>query len=242
MLFNARFRNFLLAALLAVPAAPAGAWDELCMHFPLGKTWFAGRFYLIHDFQLDGLKVPARILGEDFGPHNWRKLKARLNQLDALILEAKQSIKDAEALYFPWYDLEGPGKRKRAIKKANATARALIDERRVLVDSAYNATFRIRDPLYNADRTLTPAASKKSGTILAGQTRCISLRDVPIGAPFYVMVKENSQEMFTMCDTHSSNPHQWYLNQKRPYSRIEYQAWGHVWDDDGLHCRYNKEY
>ena len=39
---------FAIAAVL--PAAPAGAWEQVCMKLPLWKTWFSGTFHVVYDF------------------------------------------------------------------------------------------------------------------------------------------------------------------------------------------------
>ena len=57
---------FLLAVLTALtlalaPAQNAAAWDRVCMHFPLWKTWYAGRFYVTHTFQGRPGKVPNSV-------------------------------------------------------------------------------------------------------------------------------------------------------------------------------------
>ena len=245
MLFNARFRNLLLAALLAVPAAPVGAWDKVCMRLPLGKAWLSGRLALVHEFKLNGDQVPQKVLGSDFfvNPRagGWRDIKDRFNELETLIPESVRRIEEAVALTFPWDDLAGSSKRRRAIKEATAARDALVDERDRLLRAIPTAGRRIRN-LLNTNAESSPAVATTSGTILAGQTKCISLRDVPIGDPFYVAFRATGLERYIVCDTHSINPHQWYLNQNRPYSTIEYIAWGHLWGNDKHYCRYDKEY
>ena len=244
LFFNTRFWKLILAALLAVPAAPVGAWDELCMRFPIGKTWFAGRFYVIHEFNVDGDHVPERILGPDFSGPDWRAVKDRFNELDASLAEAERSIVEAVSLQFPIEDLMGESKRQRAIKEATAVRNELRAERDRLMENIPPATPRIGN-LNRVNLDLSPAVAKKSGTILAGQTKCVSISDIPVGGPFYVLLKADLSPTlwdFLVCKTHPTNPRQWYLNQERPYSRIEYKAWGHVWTRDGFHCQFDREY
>ena len=38
------------AAAAMLPAAPAGAWEQVCMKLPLWKTWFSGNFHIVYDF------------------------------------------------------------------------------------------------------------------------------------------------------------------------------------------------
>ena len=246
MFFNARFRNLLLAALLAVPAAPVGAWDKVCMRLPLGKAWLSGRLALVHEFKVnDDDQVPEKVLGSDFfvkpGVGDWRDVKDRFNELETLIPESFQRVAEARSRQFPPEDWAGSSKWGRGVKEATAARDALIDERTRLLRRVPAAWHRIRN-LLNTNSSLSPAVATTSGTILAGQTKCLSLRDVPLGDPFYVAFRATGLERYIVCGTHSINPHQWYLNQKRPYSTIEYIAWGHLWGNDKHYCRYDKEY
>ena len=51
------------AAILAfaaamLPAAPAGAWDQICMKLPLWKTWYAANFHVVHSFHTNAGDIP----------------------------------------------------------------------------------------------------------------------------------------------------------------------------------------
>ena len=246
MLFNARFGKLILAALLLVPVAPAGAWDEVCMRLPLGKAWLSGRLALVHEFKAnDDDQVPEKVLGSDFfvkpGVGDWRDVKDRFNELDVLIPESFQRVAEARSRQFPPEDLAGSSKWGRGVKEATAARDALIDERSRLMRRVPAAWHRIRN-LLNTNSSLSPAVATTSGTILAGQTKCLSLRDIPLGAPFYVAFRATGQPTYIVCDTHPTNPHQWSVSQNRPYSKLEYIAWGHLWDNDKHYCRFEKEY
>ena len=193
MLFNARFGKLILAALLLVPVAPAGAWDEVCMRLPIGKAWLSGRLALVHEFKTnDDDQVPEKVLGSDFflkpGAGDWRDVKDRFNELEALIPESFQRVAEARSRQFPPEDLAGSSKWGRGVKEATAARDALIDEQTRLMRRVPAAWHRIRN-LLNTNYSLSPAVATTSGTILAGQTKCLSLRDVPLGAPFLCRVQ-----------------------------------------------------
>ena len=38
------------AAAMLLPAAPAAAWEQVCMKFPFGKAWYAGYLVVVHGF------------------------------------------------------------------------------------------------------------------------------------------------------------------------------------------------
>ena len=39
---------FAIAAVM--PAAPAAAWEQVCMKLPLWKSWYSGTFHVVYDF------------------------------------------------------------------------------------------------------------------------------------------------------------------------------------------------
>ena len=48
------------AAAAMLPAAPAGAWDQVCMKLPLWKTWFSANFHIVYDFSTaSGRRYPT---------------------------------------------------------------------------------------------------------------------------------------------------------------------------------------
>ena len=55
------------AAAAILPAAPAGAWDQVCMNLPLWKTWFAGSGYVVYDFPTASGKIPGSYYPEKEG-------------------------------------------------------------------------------------------------------------------------------------------------------------------------------
>ena len=46
------------AAAAMLPAAPAGAWDQVCMKLPLWKAWISGNFHVVYDFPTYLGKIP----------------------------------------------------------------------------------------------------------------------------------------------------------------------------------------
>ena len=57
MLKKAAVLTFAVAAML--PAAPAGAWEQICMKLPLWKTWYAANFHVVHSFHTNrGNDIP----------------------------------------------------------------------------------------------------------------------------------------------------------------------------------------
>ena len=48
-----------LTMLALAPSQEAVAWDRVCMHLPLWKTWFLGRIHVVSDFEPRAGKVPA---------------------------------------------------------------------------------------------------------------------------------------------------------------------------------------
>lgn len=50
---------FAFAAVL--PAPPAVAWDEVCVHFPQWKTWYTGHFSVVHDHSFHKFGMPSHI-------------------------------------------------------------------------------------------------------------------------------------------------------------------------------------
>ena len=47
------------AAAAMLPAAPAGAWDQVCMKLPLWKAWFSSNFHIAYDFPTASGKIPG---------------------------------------------------------------------------------------------------------------------------------------------------------------------------------------
>ena len=47
------------AAAAILPAAPAGAWDQICMKLPLWKAWVSGNFHVVYSFPTSSGKVPS---------------------------------------------------------------------------------------------------------------------------------------------------------------------------------------
>ena len=47
------------AAAAMLPAAPAGAWEQVCMKLPLWKTWFSGNFHIVYDFHTYLGEIPG---------------------------------------------------------------------------------------------------------------------------------------------------------------------------------------
>ena len=68
----------------------------------------------------------------------------------------------------------------------------------------------------------------------AGSTKCVSIRELDSGEPFFVYVEYlaaegaegDEQEFFWhgRCSTHASNPNWWYHQQERPYRKMMYKA------------------
>lgn len=77
-----------------------------------------------------------------------------------------------------------------------------------------------------------------SGTFGANDTRCVSIRHLPEGEPFFVFVDPDGNPAAALCSTHGSNPNQWYLQQNRPYRKIWWEAGGAVWSP---YCNYWRE-
>ena len=46
------------AVAAALPAAPAGAWEQVCMKLPLWKAWISGNFHVVYDFSTHLGKLP----------------------------------------------------------------------------------------------------------------------------------------------------------------------------------------
>ena len=53
------------AVVALAPVAPAAAWEEVCMKFPLWKTAFIGFFSVIHDYQFQN-GLPRSISSRNF--------------------------------------------------------------------------------------------------------------------------------------------------------------------------------
>ena len=47
------------AAAVLLPAAPAEAWEQVCMKLPLWKTWFAGYGRVVYDFPTASGEIPS---------------------------------------------------------------------------------------------------------------------------------------------------------------------------------------
>ena len=58
--------TFAVAALM--PVAPAAAWDEVCVHFPLWKTAFAGDFAVVYDYDFRGTGLPSHFPSRRYSP------------------------------------------------------------------------------------------------------------------------------------------------------------------------------
>ena len=60
-----KFIPAIVAAVFALtPVHTADAWDEVCVHFPLWKTWFSGKFIVVSGFDSENDSLPAK-----FGPN-----------------------------------------------------------------------------------------------------------------------------------------------------------------------------
>ena len=65
----------------------------------------------------------------------------------------------------------------------------------------------------------------------AGSTKCVSIRELPPGEPFFAYVeylasRAGGRETFWhgRCSTHRSNPDLWYYQQDRPYRKMLYKS------------------
>ena len=67
------------AAAAMLPAAPAGAWDQVCMNLPLWKTWFSGNFHVVYDFSTALGEIPGSYYPEERGSRGSIGLPKELN-------------------------------------------------------------------------------------------------------------------------------------------------------------------
>ena len=75
-----------------------------------------------------------------------------------------------------------------------------------------------------------------SGRIFTSQSKCVDISGVSNGTPFIVYVAtadtgdgDPSDTPAALCETHPSNPDQWYLQTTRPFRTLWYDAWGAAW-------------
>ena len=65
-----KFAPFLFAALLTLaPVQSAAAWEEVCVNFPLGKTWFIAHFSVVHSYSFKTKGMPGIIPARDKRRH-----------------------------------------------------------------------------------------------------------------------------------------------------------------------------
>ena len=206
-----------VAALLAAPVRPAHAWDEVCMHLRFGPTWFSGHLVVIHDFEPGPRgQIPTRVntphyRGEEVSAEQyWQDDPDILNNMDELGAHDQELSRQESDLRWSLPSILG----------------------RVHNYDAVRGAF---------DENAPPARGELfTGTILAGQTRCVSIGHLRRGEPFYVMlnVHGKSGPRHVVCGTHSSNRNWWYPQRSRPSSKIVWHASGSVGDP---HCWYNNE-
>lgn len=104
----------------------------------------------------------------------------------------------------------------------------------------------IRDNLHNRRELLnnekTAARHIQSGSILANQTRCVSVSALPEGEPFFVLLDVHGKagRRYVYCEIHerTARRHPWYHQMSRPYRKMVYHAWGGVGHP---RCEYNNE-
>ena len=77
-----------------------------------------------------------------------------------------------------------------------------------------------------------------NGYILANQSKCVDISEVPEGDYFIVYVDPSWNGNARLCATHPSNPHRWYAQTRRPYHTLWYEAWGAVWSPE---CEFKYE-
>ena len=65
-----------------------------------------------------------------------------------------------------------------------------------------------------------------SGSIRVNQSKCVDISGVAEGEPFLVYVDIGTYRGARICATHPSNPDWWYLQTRRPYRTLWYEAWG----------------
>ena len=83
-----------------------------------------------------------------------------------------------------------------------------------------------------------PAETRlRSGNISANRTACESIAHLRPGEPFLVFLN-TYRENKVLCETHESNPNDWYLQTNRPYRKIFFNAWGAEWSPK---CHFNHE-
>ena len=71
----------------------------------------------------------------------------------------------------------------------------------------------------------------------AGASVCESIAALPEGTPFLVFMNTYHGKK-VLCQTHSSNPDDWYLQTNRPYRKIWFHTWGAAWSP---RCFFNNE-
>lgn len=72
---------------------------------------------------------------------------------------------------------------------------------------------------------------KRTGNILAGQSKCLDISDLPEGTAFFAYVSTTwfSGNRYGLCSPHSSNPFRYYLQTERPYREMWYETTGVEW-------------
>ena len=81
---------------------------------------------------------------------------------------------------------------------------------------------------------------KRTGNILAGQSKCLDISDLPNGTAFFAYVSTTfaGGERHALCSTHSSNRFRYYLQTERPYREMWYESWGAEWSPN---CEFTHE-
>ena len=63
--------------------------------------------------------------------------------------------------------------------------------------------------------------------IAANQERCVDIRHIPVGQPFFVYIYAHLGRNL-LCETHHTNSNPWYYQRNAGYRDIVYEAWGAV--------------
>lgn len=170
-----------VVAAAVVPLRSAHAWDEVCVHLPLWKAWFAAHFHVVHGFQAEPPGLPSAV---------WEVRDDGEHQSGAHVIPS-------------------------------------------IADNLFNRRDLVK-------RGKTAPAQIQSGAIRANQTRCVSIRHLPQGERFFVLVNVHGQHVrpYVYCGLHPSAGHPWYEQTRRPYSKMVYHAWGAVGNP---RCEYREE-
>ena len=251
----------LSALLFIAPVSPAAAWDEICVKFAAG-VGYAGHFNVIHGFEpRDDGKMPGRAVADGLmgtsglSPRDFRnRMGALAAELANARAEEENARPEAERLLRELSETNTWDPDYYANSRYAASAERILHQRQQARENAQKRLNGLTSSLtwipgivHNPPDVFAEDAPPARGAVRSGRiafpnTGCVSIRDLPMGEPFYVLLYADKKigSRHVVCGTHSSNPNWWYRNRPNQWTqKLEYNARGSLLSP---RCEYAGEY